>query len=113
MNADHKIGWAAIKSAEKEFRNWAASNQIPLSRVEHVATFESWDKKTEIYIFFPADSDVQRFRSERKLSEIEHHYHQFLSNADYPFDRWPVTFYFDSHENVVKNYDGNYFYRLR
>jgi hypothetical protein len=111
MNADHNNGWTALQKAAEDFRKWAASLEIPVNRIEHVATFEPWDKCTEIYVFLATDSDLQRF--EGKLHSIEERYREFLSNALYPFDRWPVTFHFDSHENVVKNYQGNYFYRLR
>jgi hypothetical protein len=42
MNSEPIRGWAALKSAAQEFKNWAKHNQISLSRVENVATFESW-----------------------------------------------------------------------
>ena len=86
---------------------------ICVRRVEHVATFEDRDKGTEVYVFFPANSDLEQHRGTGKLQEIETRYRHFLSDAGYPFDRFPVQFYFDSHENVIKNYEGSYFYRLR
>jgi len=112
-NLDCKKGWEALKNAEREFKAWALNQKMPLARVEYVATFEKWDKKTEIYVFFFTDSGLQLLKREGKLSEIERIYRRQLLNASYPFDRWPITFYFDSHENVEKNYAGNYFYRLR
>jgi hypothetical protein len=113
MNIDHREGWKSLKAAEQAFKNWVKSNGISIERVEHVATFEKWDKNTEIYIFFTTDLEMKRVRSENEFPEIENQYRQFLLNAKYPFDHWPVIFVFDSEENVKKNYEGNYFYRLR
>jgi hypothetical protein len=106
-------GWNALKTAASGFLGWAASNNIAVERVEHVATFEDWDKSSEVYIFFPTNVDLERHKETGKLQEIETHYRQLLSDAQYPSERFPIRFFFDSHENVVKNYEGNYFYRLR
>jgi hypothetical protein len=113
MSANHKQGWVSLKSAEKAFRAWMASKSIPVERIEYVATFEDWDTNTEVYVFFPTNADLERHKTDGAIQEIEAHYRQLLSDAHYPFDRWPVVFLFDSHENVLKNYEGNYFYRLR
>ena len=113
MNAQQKQGWASLKSAEKAFRAWAASQGISVERVAYVATFEDWDSCTGVYVFFSQDSDLQRHKTDGMVTQIEARYRQMLSDAKYPFERWPVVFTFDSRENVVKNYEGNYFYRLR
>jgi hypothetical protein len=113
MNTDHKQGWEALKQAKQAFTAWARSRGVTVERIEHVATFEPWDKSTEIHIFFLADSDLQRFKAEGTLLQIEQKYRELLSDAQYRQDRWPVVFQFDTHENVVKNYKGNYGYRLR
>jgi hypothetical protein len=113
MNAYHQKGWAAIKSADGRFLSWANSNGIVVSRIEHVAVFEEWSRGAGIYIFFPTDEDLERHRSIGKLANMETLYRQYLSDAEYPSERFPVLFDFDSHENVVKNYQGSYFYRLR
>jgi hypothetical protein len=113
MNADQKEGWVSLEKARQQFMEWARSNGIAMERVEHVATFEQWDKNTELYLFFSTDAELERIKSKNELSEIENQYRHFLLDLKYPFERWPIALYFDSHENVVKNYEGNYFYRLR
>jgi len=46
--------------------------------------------------------------------EIEADFRDILKQLRYPFRRFPrVGFVFDSDENVQKNYEGSYFYRLR
>jgi hypothetical protein len=106
-------GWASLKSAEKAFRTWAASQKILIERIAYVATFEDWDSCTGVYVFFPKDSDLQCYKTDGMIAQIEAQYRGTLSDAKYPFERWPVIFTFDSHQNVVENYEGNYFYRLR
>jgi hypothetical protein len=113
MNAQSRQGWDALKTAKSGFLNWAASNDIAVACVEHVAVFEDWNKSSEIYVFFPTDKDLERHKESGQLQMIETHYRQFLADAQYPSERFPIRFYFDSHENVLKNYEGNYFYRLR
>jgi hypothetical protein len=113
MNAQSKQGWSALKTAKSGFLNWAASNDIAVHCVEYVAGFEDWHKRAEIYVFFPTDTDLEQHRKTGRLQVIEAHYRQLLAEAQYPQERCPAHFYFDSHENVVKNYEGNYFYRLR
>jgi hypothetical protein len=103
----------ALKSAAKQFRIWADANGIAVQCIEHVATFEDWDKGTEVHVFFPTEADYERHRDNQTLADMESLYGQFLIEAGYPLEQFPVTFYFDSHENVVKNFEGNYFYRLR
>src|SRR4051812_37165919 len=113
MSTHHKQGWAALKTAESSFRSWTTASGIAVERVEHVATFEDWDKSTEIYIFFPTDADLERHSEVGTLQLAEARYRELLCDTDYPSERFPVHFFFDSHENVVKNYQGSYFYRLR
>jgi hypothetical protein len=111
--AQHKQGWQALKSAEQIFLVWAVSRSISIERIEYVASFESWSKTNGVYVFFPNDSDLERHRAAGTIQQIETTYRQALADSHYPFERWPIVFYFDSHENVLKNYEGSYFYRLK
>jgi hypothetical protein len=113
MSPSQRRGWASLKRARKRFRAWARSEGIPVERVEHVATFEDWDTSSAVVIFFKTDSDLQRLKAEGRLEAIESRYRQCLADARYPSERFPVLLEFDSHENVVKNYQGSYFCRMR
>lgn len=113
MNAQSKQGWYALKTAESGFLKWTVLNDIAVHCVEYVVGFEDWHRRSEIYIFFPTDEDLEQHRETGRLQVIEAHFRQLLAESQYPQEQSLVHFYFDSHENVVKNYEGSYFYRLR
>ena len=113
MNIEHERGWSALKQAEACFTDWATDTRIPLECIHYVAAFEAWNKKNEVYVFVDTDLDLKKFESDGTLRRIEVRFLDLLVSANYPFEKWPLLFIFDSHENVVKNYEGNYFYRLR
>jgi hypothetical protein len=108
MNAQSEQVWNAIEIAKSGFLKWAASNDIAVYCVEYVP-----NTPIEIYVFFPTNKDLQQHKETGRLQAIKAHYRQLLAEAQYPQERFPVYFYFDSHENVVKNHKGSYFYRLR
>ena len=108
-----RAGWRAVKCVRKAFYTWSRKQGIAVERVEHLATFEDWDTRTAIYIFFKTNSELQRLRTDGGLEKIEQWYRQQLTDAHYPSEKWCPQFAFDSHENVVTNFQGSYFYRLR
>ncbi len=93
---------------------WAKANALPLHKIDFVATFESWDKGIGVYIFYATDADLSRCTRDGSNSLVEAQMLEALKAANYPFDDFPqVIFEFDSDENVQKNFEGSYFYRLR
>lgn len=113
MSTESEQGWESLKSAKQAFEAWVSSCNISLACIHHIATFEDWSKDTCILIFFPTDADLAQHKATGRIQDIEKAYRQFLIDAKYPTKRFPVSFEFDSHENVVKNFEGSYFFRLR
>jgi len=90
------------------------SKGIPLHEVHITATFEKWDDGIGVWIFFPTDDDLKEHTRKGATEEIESDFRNILMQLKYPFKRFPrIGFVFDSDENVQKNYEGSYFYRLR
>jgi hypothetical protein len=103
-----------IDEVNSSILSWAKEKGISIFRIENVATFENWDNGIGVYIFYPNDEYKEKSDSQGFNSQIEKQYLDLLKILGYPFDKFPnVTFYFDSHENVINNYEGSYFYRLR
>jgi hypothetical protein len=113
MTATQLQGAMAFKSAEGSFRDWAAANEVSIGRVLPMASFEESRPNTAIYIFFPTDSDLEKYRNARKLQEIEVCYRKWLTEALYPMARFPVTFYFVSDQHIKEAYGGNLYDFLR
>jgi hypothetical protein len=113
MTATRLQGEKALKSAESKICVWAASNGVSMERVLPMALFEERNPNPVIYIFFPTNSALESYRQTRKLQKIELFYRKCLNEALYPMDRFPVSFRFDSHQNVEEVHGGNYFNYLR
>ena len=107
-------GFEVLRHANRELVRWAQANNLPVYRVENVATFEQWDDGIAVWVFFEKDSDLRSCSDEGTREKIRAQYTHLLDNGGYPFEQFPnVTFTFDSHENVQRHYAGSYFYRLR
>ncbi|HTB85675.1 MAG TPA: hypothetical protein VK742_18660 [Candidatus Sulfotelmatobacter sp.] len=113
MTATQLQGEQAFKSAESRLRDWAASNEVIVTRVLPVAMFEENRPNNVIYIFFPTDSDLERHQKARKLQEIEAFYRKWLTEALYPMDKFPVTFEFVSDQLIEEAYGGIIYNFLR
>ena len=110
---DHSKYNRSVSSADQAFKDWCASENIPLHGIQHVITWEDWDDGIGVYIFMETMWQREKLRPE-KIDEMKNRYLAFLREFEYPFDKFPnVVFEFDSDENVRKNYAGSYFYRLR
>jgi hypothetical protein len=83
MSPSEKAGWAGLKRVRKAFQAWARAQGITVERVEHLATFEEFDGYTGIFVFFKTNSELERLRADGGLERIE------------------------------RNFQGNYYYRLR
>ena len=107
-------GSKAIECARTRLLNWAEAKKIPINRVEIVASFQDWDDGIGVWVFYEHDADVTERNENGSSNEIESKLLGYLDDCEYPYGKFPnVVFVFDSHENVQKNFGGNYFYRLR
>lgn len=104
----------SVAAAIAELKHSLRCNEIPIARVETVSAFESWSSDLGIWMFYETDEqrdDVSR-RDER--NGVVHLTRDALIKHGFPSRLIrKVTFTFDSNETVVRDYEGNYCYRLR
>ena len=107
-------GWESILAARDAVFSWAAGQQIPLYRIEFVATFAEWDHGIGVFVFYETRAQLVAAEASGANRRLKMFFLDELEAANYPFAEFPdVSFEFDSHENVVRNFKGSYFYRLR
>ncbi len=106
--------WDIITRAEEMLLELERAKGISIHHIEFVATFEKWDDGMGVWIFFPTDADLREYSESGVTNRIEAEFRGMLKQLKYPFRKFPrVGFVFDSDENVQKNFEGSYFYRLR
>lgn len=68
-------------------------------------------KSASLYIFFKTNTELIKY--EYLKNEIKNYIYSYLNSNGY-FKKFndKITIEFDSDENVNKNYEGNYYYRL-
>lgn len=75
-----------------------------------IGSYFSFDKSYMIFIYWKTHKELDLITDSdrKKIKKIVIDY--FLENNCYPNEVEDVIIYFDSDENVQKNYNGNYFY---
>jgi hypothetical protein len=107
-------GFNAITAAKEWVLAWAHQTGIPIHTIEYVATFQDWDDGIGVWVFYETERDLAERTENDGNERVKERLLAALSEVGYPFARFPnVVFEFDSHENVLRNYEGSYFYRLR
>lgn len=72
------------------------------------------DKEIEVYVFYESDADVRRCDKEGLTGKVEKIFREELSQVGRGAESGVrIRFEFDSHENVMNNFEGSYFLRLR
>jgi 5-formyltetrahydrofolate cyclo-ligase len=78
-----------------------------------IGSYFQFDKSYMIFIYWKTDKELELITDTVK-QEIRKIILDYFSKCTYyPNKIENVTIYFDSDENVQKNYDGNYFYATR
>jgi hypothetical protein len=114
VDAARRQQFAHIGAAKTALLGWAQANNIPLVRVEFVVPFVETDFSLSVWLFYDTNANVTRAAADGTTINVEQEFQSILSAAGYRTD-WlsRVSFYVDSHENVERNYEGSYIYRLR
>ncbi len=106
----------AIEQALSDVLDAMKVRGVRVRHTEVVTTSEEWDETLGIWLFFEDNSELAKCRMDGTTVAIETLFNDRLEAAKnpYSFSKLPtVVFEFDSHENVLRNYQGNYFLRLR
>ena len=114
MNEKRKLQFEIIEKVEPLVAQWSEDQDIKLDRIEVIVPFVESEFDLQVVFFLPTDSLLETYRQDRTIHNLEKKYLSCLKEHDYP-QEWleRVTFEFDSKENVDRNYEGNYFYRMR
>ena len=99
-----------IEKARPILIDWG--REIPVHRVEFIASFEEHSKSLGVFVFYERDADVARYAEDGTSRSVEDEFLEILRRLRYPFDKFPeVDFVFDSHERVEREYEGSYYFR--
>ena len=78
-----------------------------------IGAYMGFNNSYDAYIYFQTDAELHAMTAAKK-EEIQAIYIDYLKKCGHiPNEIETVRFYFDSDENVQKNYDGSYFYATR
>ena len=103
-----------IETARERLVRWAHAGGIPLVRVEFLVPFVADDFSLSTWLFYDTDASAAAREADGTTATLRHEFVTALRALGYP-DRWvgEIGFCVDSHENVVRSYEGSYFYRMR
>ena len=105
------LQWDIIEKAKKILMDWSKDNNVHIFTVHFVPMFDS---SLEVYVFYESDADITQYLKNGINDKVKQIFLQALTDMNYmKHFSDSITFIFDSNENVVKNYQGNYFLRLR
>jgi septum formation topological specificity factor MinE len=99
------------ENIKREMILWSKKEAIPIYRVEFVSGLT---KHLVVFIFYKKDEELKAQIENDKIEKTKEEIIQILNKHGY-VEQYSdgITIEFDSHENVKKNYKGNYFFRLR
>ena len=101
-----------VEHAEEKLKEWARAEKINMVRIYGEPNPYRWS--LEVVVFYEYESEVQRYEETGKSEEARKAYIEALEENRYSKHfRGSIRFVFDSHENVVKNYHGEYYERLK
>ncbi len=103
-----------VEDAKKYILKWTAENEIHLFKIDFVIPFVLTDKTLSVWLFFDTDERVTDYAANGTSDKVKNKFLNILFEINYPSDYLKeVSFLIDSDENVQKNFEGSYFYRLR
>lgn len=103
-----------IETARERLISGAHARGIPLVRVEFLVPFVTDDFSLSTWLFYDTDANAAAREADGTTATLQDEFVAALRMLGYP-ERWAgeIDFRVDSHENVVRSYEGSYFYRLR
>ncbi len=109
MNEQENIQWQIIEKAKQILVKWLKNNNIYTHTIHFIPID---DISLEVYVFYKKDDDIVENQKNGVTEKIKETFINIIYDIDCTrFNE--ISFVFDSHENVIKNYEGSYFFRLR
>jgi hypothetical protein len=111
IEKSEKLQWDIIEKGKEKLLEWSKENNAHIFTVHFVPIGFS---PLEVYIFYENDIDIVQNEKNGVTDNVKRVFLETISDMNYMkiFDD-NITFTFDSNENVIKNYQGSYFFRLR
>jgi hypothetical protein len=114
MENDLPLQYSFINKAKDALLKWAEGENFGIYQIEFVVPFLPSDKDLSVWLFYQSDDMVKRYADAGTTAIVEARFVDIMRDLGYPEDYLSqITFQIDSHENVVANFEGSYFYRLR
>jgi hypothetical protein len=111
MDKKEQKQWAIIEKAKDALLKMAKDKNIQIFAMHFVPML---DYSLEVYVFYDAEIDIEKNQINGNTEWIKRSFLSILYDVGYiGHYSDSITFIFDSHENVVNNYEGSYFLRLR
>ena len=106
--------FAFIERGKAAVLTGASRYDVPLHCVEFVVPFVPGDLSLSVWLFNESDEQLGRAEAIGWSSALRDEFVQAIRSIGYA-EEWlgAINFTFDSHESVVRDYEGSYFYRLR
>lgn len=109
--------FAAIELTGTKLKEVSNNKGIKIRRLEFVSASGILDKNLAVWIFYETNAELTLRTSDGTNEKLKTDFLDELKKTKniLPFDAMPeaVVFKFDSHDNVILNYKGSYFLRLR
>lgn len=103
-----------VNRVKKLMLDWTIQDQIKLHTIECVVPLVNSDKSLFVWLFYDTDQTKNDYENNGTNEAVKNKYLHLLNELSYPVEYLKeVSFLADSDENVKKNYEGSYFYRLR
>jgi hypothetical protein len=108
------IEFEILEQAKNKILAWAQTVNNGLFHIEYSVPFVKNDYTLVVVFFYKFDKMITDYAENGKSEEVKNKFISLLREFQYPFQLIPlISFIFDSDENVQKNYQGSYFYRMR
>ncbi len=105
---------AYLEANRSNILGCACLSGIPLDRVEFIAPFVESSPRLTVWFFFETDDPLRDGPANRWSQRLMKTFTSILRLHGYDESRLsPIQFSLDSHENVVREYEGRDIYRLR
>jgi len=103
--------WDMLEKAGISLKKWSKKNNIGIYAVHFIPTLNF---SLEVFIFYKNDIDVTQNQNNGTSERVKQFFLKALQDINYMdcFNN-NISFIFDSNENVINNYEGSYFFRLR
>ena len=110
LESENEKKWTYIPKLKSEIEKWSSQQGETIYKTAVIPQ----QKTIEVYIFYKKNKQLAESQTNGIVERTKDEIKNILEKLGYfnEFDD-TIKFEFDTHENVKKNYKGNYFYRLR